>query len=265
MLRAHLTRNRLGLLLAIAAGLVLGAVFGRPGTGVAASTATKPTNTTPPTLSGTALVGQKLTTTKGTWTHNPTSFHYAWSRCDGVGGACLTIAGATGKSYTVKAADVGHTLRSTVTAQNSAGATPATSAPSAVVPPSGCPTGSGAIPVTQLAPPARLEIASASAAPAVSRSTRTLQAHITVTACNGRPVQGALVYAVAIPFNQFAPTQATTAANGTATLAEPRQSGFPARRNQRLLAVFVRATKPGDPLLAGVSSRRMFAFRFAHH
>ncbi len=263
MLKGTVTRTRLGLALAVAAGVVLGAVFGRPGAGVAASSATKPTNTTPPALSGTAQVGERLTTTKGTWAHNPTSFHYAWSRCD-TDGACLTIAGATGKSYLVKVADIGHTLRATVTAQNAAGATPATSAPSAVVPPSGCPLGTGAIPITQLAPPARLEIASATATPAVSRSTRTLHTHITITACNGRPVQGAIVYAVAIPFNQFEPTQATTAADGTVTLAEPRRSGFPAGRHQHLLAVFVRATKPGDSLLDGVSSRRVVAFRFAH-
>jgi hypothetical protein len=174
------------------------------------------------------------------------------------------IAGATGKSYRVSASDVGHTLRATVTARNSAGATSAVSPPTAVVPPSGCPVGSGAIPVTQLAPPARLEIASASATPAVSHSTKTLRTQILITACNGRPVQGATVYAVAIPFNQFQPTQGTTAANGVVALAEPRRSGFPASRHQHLLAVFVRATKPGDSLLDGVSSRRVVAFRFAH-
>jgi hypothetical protein len=77
-------------------------------------------------------------------------------------------------------------------------------------------------------------------------------------------VQGATVFATAIPYNQFAVGQGTTAANGTVTLTEQRRSGFPASPHQRLLAVFVRASKPGDPPLAGVSSRRVFAFHFAH-
>jgi len=263
MLRGTLTRTRMGLVLAVAVGALLGAVFGKPGAGTAASTATKPTNTTPPTITGTAQVGQKVTTTKGTWTGKPTSFHYAWSRCD-ADGACLTIAGATGKTYTVSGADVGHTLRSTVTASNSAGSASVSSPPSAVVPPSGCPTGTGTMQVTQLAPPARLEIATARLSPSVARSTRAIHLRVVISACNGRPVQGAIVLAAAIPYNQFAVSQGTTAADGSATLSEARRSGFPASTHQRLLAVFVRATKPGDSLLDGVSSRRMLAFRFGH-
>ena len=40
MLRGHLTRTRLGLVLAVAAGLLLGAVLGQPGNGRAAARAT---------------------------------------------------------------------------------------------------------------------------------------------------------------------------------------------------------------------------------
>ena len=77
-------------------------------------------------------------------------------------------------------------------------------------------------------------------------------------------MQGATVFATAIPFNQFAVAQGTTAADGAATLTAGRRTGFPASQHQRLLAVFVRATKPGDSLLDGVSSRRVVAFRFGH-
>jgi hypothetical protein len=78
-------------------------------------------------------------------------------------------------------------------------------------------------------------------------------------------VQGATVFATPIPYNQFAATQGTTGTDGSVTLVEARRSGFPASRHQRLLAVFVRASKPGDPALGGVSSRRVVAFPFAHH
>jgi hypothetical protein len=264
MLRSHLTRTRIGLVLAVAAGVVLGAVLGQPGTGGAATTVV-PKNKTLPTISGAALVGQTLVATHGTWSGTPTSFHYAWSRCDATGAACLAISGATGKIYTVTASDVGHTLRVTVTARNASGSATATSAATAVVPTSGCPSATGPIPVTALVPPERLEIVRASLAPALTRSTNTIRVHLAVQACNTRPVQGATVFATAIPYNQFAVAQGTTGADGTVTLTMARQSGFPAARHQRLLAMFVRASKPGDPALGGISSRRVFAFHFSHH
>jgi hypothetical protein len=263
MLRAHQTRTRLGFLLAVAVGVLLGAVLGQPGSGRAAAK-TKPTPKTLPTISGTAEVGLTLVATRGTWKGSPTSFHFQWTRCDTTGAACVAIGGATAKIYTPTNSDVGHTLRVNVTAQNSSGSTTATSAATAVVPPSGCPPGSGAIPVAQLTPPARLDIAKVSTRRAVRRSAGSIQLHFTITACGGRPVQGASIFATAVPYNQFAVGQGTTGANGTVLLTETRQSGFPASPNQRLLAVFVRAWKQGEPITGGVSSSRVVAFRLRH-
>jgi hypothetical protein len=160
---------------------------------------------------------------------------------------------------------VGHTLRVTVTARNASGSASATSAATAIVPTNGCPSATGPIPVAALVPPERLQIASASIAPALTRSTNTIRIHLVIQACDTRPVQGATVFATPIPYNQFAATQGTTGTDGSVTLVEARRSGFPASRHQRLLAVFVRASKPGDPALGGVSSRRVVAFPFAHH
>src|SRR6266478_4785794 len=109
MLRSHLTRTRLGVVLAVIVGTVLGAVFGQPGSSRAASTAA-PTNKSVPTISGVPEGGQTLTAAHGTWTGTPTSFSYAWSRCDTNGSGCAGIAGATAKIYTVTDTDVGHTL-----------------------------------------------------------------------------------------------------------------------------------------------------------
>jgi hypothetical protein len=265
MLGSRSMRTRLGLGLAVVAGAVLGAVFGQPGSSRAASTAL-PRNTKAPVIQGSAEVGLTLTSTRGSWTNSPTSFSYAWSQCDATGSSCLSLTGATHRSYTVQAGDLGHTLRVSVTARNASGPspTPATSAQSAVVSPTGCAPGTGPIQVTQVSPPARLEIAAASISPAVTRTSTTIHLHFAITACNGRAVTGATLYATPIPFNQFAAAQGTTDASGHVTLTEARRSGFPAAQHQRLLAVFVRAAKPGDPVLAGVSTRRVVAFRFGH-
>ena len=70
-----------------------------------------PQNTTPPTMSGTASEGQTLTVSPGTWSGSPTpTLSDQWQRCGGSGGGCTAIAGATSKSYTAIAADVGATL-----------------------------------------------------------------------------------------------------------------------------------------------------------
>ena len=262
MLRAHLTRTRLGILLAVAGGVLLGAVVGQPGSGRAASTAA-PTSKTPPTISGAAEVGITLVATRGTWNGSPTSYRFAWVRCNTTGAACLAIGGATAKIYTPTVADIGHTLRVSVTARNGSGSTTASSAATAIVPVSGCPPGSGAIPIAQLTPPARLTIA-ASTKRAVRRSSQAIQLHFTITACGGRAVQGASVFATAVPYNQFAVGQGTTGVNGTVVLTEARRNGFPASPNQRLLAVFARTWKQGEPVTGGVSTSRVVAFRFGH-
>lgn len=352
--------NIAGAIVIALSALLVGAVFGKPGKGQAAGSG--PVGSAAPTITGTAQEGQELSTTNGTWTNSPTSYAYAWSRCDASGGSCAPIASATAATYTAVSADVGHTLRVTVTAKNTEGSGTATSAPSAVVsdktaptpktvpsisgtpalaatltasqgtwtgnptsiaiawircntngddcatilgatgathvvtpadagatlrvsvtatnakgsttfvskqtaavpvaPATGCPTGTGTIQAKSLAPPARLQISKTSISPSPTLSTKRVKLHVLVTACNGRPVEGALVFAVAIPYNQFGANEKMTAADGTIALTMPRERGFPARaHDQHLLAVFIRARKPGDPILAGVSTRRTVAFQ----
>jgi hypothetical protein len=263
MIRANLTRTRLGILLAVAAGVLLGAIFGQPGSGRAASSVV-PTNKTLPTISGVPSAGTVLTAHRGTWSGSPKTFSFAWSRCDASGNGCTAIGGATARLYTVSAADVGHTLRVTVTARNASGAAHATSAPTAIVTPSGCPSGTGTIPIADLLPPARLQIATASTTRPITRATHRITFRVQVTACGGRPVQAATVSAIAIPYNQFAPASARTDANGGVTIVETRQRGFPAGTHQRLLAVLMRAWEEGQPLTAGVSTSRVVAFRISH-
>ena len=80
-----------------------------------------PTNTVRPAVTGTAAVGETLTVSNGSWTPTPSSFARQWQRCNEAGAECLNIAGATGTTYGVRSADVGHRLRALVTARTSAG------------------------------------------------------------------------------------------------------------------------------------------------
>ena len=89
-----------------------------------------PVNTAVPVISGTAQSGQTLTASSGTWQNSPTSYGYQWSRCNS---SCTTIGGATSASYQATDTDVGAKLQVTVTASNSGGSTPATSAQTATV------------------------------------------------------------------------------------------------------------------------------------
>ena len=108
----------------------------RPGCGrrCVLGAATPPSNTSPPTVSGTVQKGQQLHAEPGSWSGStPIGFAYRWQRCNAGGGSCSNIGGATHRDYTLGSADVGHTVRVVVTASNSAGSATAASSPTAVV------------------------------------------------------------------------------------------------------------------------------------
>ena len=64
-------------------------------------------NLTPPAISGSPIVGQTLTTSPGTWNLAATTFHYQWF-------AGTTPVGADAPTYSPTAADVGKTIKVTV-------------------------------------------------------------------------------------------------------------------------------------------------------
>jgi hypothetical protein len=176
-------------------------------------------------------------------------------------------------NYQLKNADVGHTIRVRVTAKNADGSAQSTSNPTAVVKAKGAPApvtvngcpavGSGPVDISQVSSPARLLIDGETVSPSTisKASTNSITMRFHVSACNGRPVTGALVYATAVPFNQFSIAAETpTGGDGWASLTENRQAGFPASPRQQLLAVFVRARKTGEPLTGGISTRLLVSF-----
>lgn len=75
-----------------------------------------PTVTSRPVLSGSTVVGSTMHVTTGRWSTADLTFTRQWQRCPVSGIDCRDITGATGTSYGVRTADVGHTLRVLVTA-----------------------------------------------------------------------------------------------------------------------------------------------------
>ena len=232
----------------------------------AAAKPTPPTNTSPPTISGTAQEGQKLTGDKGTWTGSPTDYNLYWTRCNTAGNACANISGATGTTYTVTSVDVGNTLRFKVGAANADGRTFASSAPTAVVtaaaPPP--PPAGSVIPVDKVSLPDRLVVDRLSFSPNPTRSRGPIVARFHVSDTAGHPIQGALVYALGLPYGWLRNAAETpTDSSGWATITLQPTAAMPLRRGGELV-IFVRARKPGDNLLAGVSTRRLVQEGISH-
>ncbi len=94
-----------------------------------------PTNTVPPTISGSPVEDETLKASTGTWTGSPTSYTYQWQDCYALGMGCLSISGANASSYKLTASDVESTIRVVVTASNAAGHDEATSAATGTVEP----------------------------------------------------------------------------------------------------------------------------------
>jgi hypothetical protein len=88
-----------------------------------------------PAITGSATRMSNLQATGGTWGNDPTSFSYAWLRCDAAGANCTPIAGATRINYVLVSADVGHTITVAVTAMNTEGTTVAGAPPTALIAP----------------------------------------------------------------------------------------------------------------------------------
>jgi len=268
-------RRALRLVLPLAAAVALAAAL-FPVVGSAQSQVV-PTNTAKPSILGTPVLGNTLTATKGTWSGAPTTFAYQWLRCpaDAVAAAvpsnCGVISSADKSTHKLLAADVGLRIRVSVTASNTDGTASAyadatsiiTAAVAPTPPATGCPSGTGPMQIAQVSSPARLLIDHQQVSPnPVTRSTTSIVARFHVTACGGRSVQGALIYATTVPFSQFSiPPEQPTGADGWITMRMQRQSGFPATRQQRLLVMFGRARKAGENELGGISTRRLVASR----
>jgi hypothetical protein len=223
------------------------------------SAANAPANTSAPTISGTAQVGQTLTLDEGSWANAATSFAYQWLRCDATGNNCGAIGGATAKTYVLTSADRGATLRVRITGHNARGDGMATSGATAVVTASGgvagAAAGGSAVSVSTVSLPNQLVISDVKFAPRVLTSRAPVQAQVKVTDKSGRPISGAMVYVVGLPYAWVhSSPEVPTGGNGIATLTISPTAALPRRSS---VVMFVRVRKPGESLLQGVANRRL--------
>jgi prepilin-type N-terminal cleavage/methylation domain-containing protein len=93
---------------------------------------TTPTSSAAPVVSGSAVEGQTLTVTNGSWAHTPASYSYQWQRSTTTGGVWQDIAGATTSSYVLQSSEVGFSVHVLVSACNTAGCAQTTSTQSGV-------------------------------------------------------------------------------------------------------------------------------------
>ena len=240
-----------------------------------------PANSVLPVILGSATVGTTLTASVGLWTGTtPLLYSYQWLRCGADGGqstgaGCSALSGATGTQYTPASADLAQRLRVQVTARNSLGTATATSNATAQVqaagsapapsPPSGTlpagairlPGGKVSIPVTSVSPPERLLAAEIVFTPNPVRSRkRPLELRVRVVDTRGYVVRDALVFVRSTPLLTSAPGEQPTGRDGWVRLRMTLRADFPLGGG-RNVQFWVRARKSTDPLLAGVSNRRL--------
>jgi hypothetical protein len=224
----------------------------------------RPVNTTEPSISGAAAVGNRLSANRGEWVgEQPITYSFQWLRCTDRGDNCGEIVGATDNQYVVVDGDVGRTLRVRVTARNDAGVRSALANPTAVVGQNEPPPGSS-LPVEDLrAAGDRLVIAQVQFSPnPVTSRTAPITVRVRVTARQGRPVSGALVFMRGTPRVVEGQTQ-TTQADGFVTLTLVPNGQFPQPRSGFNVQFFIKAYRRGDPGLGGIAGYRLVQVRLA--
>jgi hypothetical protein len=224
-------------------------------------TSAEPVNTEPPAISGSPVVGQRLTASPGTWTGvKPMTFAFQWLRCSRTGEDCVVIGGETDNRYVVDEQDVGRTLRVRVTAENAQGRTAKRSAQTAVAtastpppPPSGSTVDVSTVPAT-----ARLIVDRVRFSPSpVPSRTDPITVSIRVKDSRGYVIRGAIVFIRSTPRVTSGGDKSATASDGWVTYRLFPNENFPQIRKGFNVQFFVRAYRLGDPALAGIAGTRL--------
>jgi hypothetical protein len=123
-------------------------------------------------------------------------------------------------------------------------------------------SGETSLPVSMIVPPQRLVISSVQFIPSRLQGRQAFTGRFRVTDTRGYVVRGALIYAIGLPYGWIrqAP-EVLTGTNGWATITFFPTVLMPIRHAS--VVFFLRARKPGDSLLARVSTRRLVRVRIA--
>jgi hypothetical protein len=219
-----------------------------------------PGNVAVPAITG-LQVGQTLSVTPGTWAgETPMTFIYTWLRSSATG--FTAIPGAGNPTYTLTDADIGHNLFVQVKATNADGfqwanssttshVTGATAADTIPLP-----GGQTSVLIDHVTLPNRLVVQSVTFAPAALKAGGTVTANVLVQDAFGHPVRGALVQIVGLPFGAIKqPAEVATGTDGTASIVLTATAEL--ARAGGAMALSVRARKPGDNVLTGVTASRL--------
>jgi hypothetical protein len=112
------------------------------------------------------------------------------------------------------------------------------------------------VPATSVSLPDRLIVSGVRYSPSVLTSRAPFTARFRVTDSQGHVVRGANVFALGIPYGWVLPPGThQTDVQGYATFRMVPEASMPLRRGA--LVVYVRASKPGGRLIAGVAGGRL--------
>jgi len=247
----------------LAVAVVVGLLM--TGASVAATSQDKPANTKLPAISGSAVENGRLHADPGTWTGDqPITFRFRWLRCNPAGGNCIQIQNATGDDYTVRTSDVGKTLRVRVTASNDLGTATALSARTDTVQaaapqqPSGriqLPSGETSVTASSIPKDERMIVSQVRFEPNVLTSrTQPITIRVRITDTRNFVIREATVFVRSTPRVTTGGRQ-QTATDGWVTFQLQPLSTFQVKRGA--LQFFVKASRAGDPPLAGVAAYRL--------
>jgi hypothetical protein len=233
-------------------------------TSVVSTESGKPASSSPPTISGSAVVGSQLTGSPGTWVgDSPITYSYQWLRCDKAGNACEPIPGRTTSQYTLVQADQGRTVRLKVVAHNSRGTADAFSSATNEVqanPSDGTidlPNGEKSVEAKQVPKDQRLVVDQVvfSPNPVTSKSTP-ITVRIKVKDTRGNVVRNATVFIRTTPKVTSGGDNAPTATDGWVQYSLVPEKDMTIR-NGYSLQFYVKAYRPGDPTLGGIYGSRL--------
>jgi len=233
-------------------------------TSVVSTESGMPASSSPPTISGSAIVGSLLTGSPGTWVgESPITYSYQWLRCDKAGNACGPISGRTTSQYTLVQADQGRTVRLKVVARNSRGNADAFSSATTEVqanPSDGTidlPNGETSVEAKQVPKDQRLVVDQVvfSPNPVTSKSTP-ITVRIKVKDTRGNVVRNATVFIRSTPKVTSGGDKAPTATDGWVQYSLVPEKDMTIR-NGYSVQFYVKAYRPGDPTLGGIYGSRL--------